>query len=94
MAVKGGYKVIDLKGTAFTSGREASVVGAYEQAANPYGKATMISGLIVSDVVYPDFFAPFVAGENNLSTSVVIGGSTISIVIDSDDNVTVTVTAG
>lgn len=89
--IKGGYKVIDFKGSPFTSGEEASVDGLHAAVSNPYGKATMVSGLVVGDVAYPDFFAPFTEGGGNYSTSVVIGGSTITIAVDSDDNVTVTV---
>lgn len=88
---KGGYRIINLKGAAFTSGEAANVAGSYESANNPYGKATMISGLVVSDVEYPDFYAPFVASSGNMTTSVVIGGSTITIAVAPTDDVTVTV---
>lgn len=89
---KGGYRIINLKGLALTSGEAANVAGAFNSASNPYGKATLISGLVVSDVVYPDFYAPFVENESSMSTSVIIGGSTIAISIADTDDVTVTVT--
>jgi len=89
--IKGGYKVIDFKNTPFTSGEVASVDGIHAAVSNPYGKATMVSGLVVGDAAYPDFFAPFVEGSGSFSTNVVIGESTITIAIDSDDGVTVTV---
>ena len=65
--------------------------GIYAAVSNPYGKATMVSGLVVGDVSYPDFFAPFSEGSGSFSTSVVIGESTITIVVESGDGVTVTV---
>lgn len=88
---KGGYRIINLKGAAFTSGKAANVVGAYEATNNPYGKATMISGLVVSNVEYPDFYAPFIASSGKMTTSVVIGGSTITIAVSPTDDITVTV---
>lgn len=91
MSRNGGYIILDLKGYALTSGVASAFDGAYEIAANPYGKATLISGLAVGDVTYPDFFAPFVAGESSYIAEVVIGSNTIIIAVDEDDNVTVTV---
>lgn len=88
---KGGYRIINLKGTSFTSGTAAKVTGAYESANNPYDKATMISGLVVAGVEYPDFYAPFVPSSGNMAASVVIGGSTITIAVAPTDDVTVTV---
>lgn len=88
---KGGYRIINLKGTSFTSGTATKVAGAYESANNPYDKATMISGLAVAGVEYPDFYAPFVPSSGNMTTSVVIGGSTITIAVAPTDDVTVTV---
>ena len=91
MAKKGGYRIVDFKGAALTSGSEANVPGTYEAAVNAYGKATLISGLVVGDVVYPDFFAPLVSNSGTMEGSVVIGESTISISIAEGDDVTVTV---
>lgn len=92
--VKGGYKIIDFKNTAFTSGQEGTIAGIYDAISNPYNKATMVSGLIVGDTAYPDFFAPFIAGKGSYTTAEVVGGNTVTITIDEDDNVTVTVVAG
>lgn len=89
--MKGGYLIINFKGAALTSGTEANVKGSYAAASNEYGKATLISGLVVGDVAYPEFFAPFVSNAGTYEASVVIGGSTISIEIAAGDNVTVTV---
>lgn len=92
MSRKGGYIILDLNGTPFTSGEAETVPGAYEIVANPYGKATLISGLSVGGVAYPDFYAPFVEGADSFAVAVVIGGNTIDIAVDEDDNVTATVT--
>lgn len=92
MSRKGGYIILDLNGTPFTSAEAETVPGAYEVVANPYGKATLISGLTVGDVVYPDFFAPFIEGADSFAAAVVIGGNTIDIAVGDDNNVTVTVT--
>ena len=91
MSRNGGHIILDLGSLPRTSGEASALDGAYEIASNPYGKATLISGLVVGDVAYPDFFAPFVAGESSYSAEVVIGGGTVTIAIDEDDNITVTV---
>lgn len=91
MSRKGGYIILDLSGHTFASGVAGEVPGAYEVASNPYGKATLISGLTVGDVAYPDFYAPFVEGANSFAASVTIGDSAIDISVADDDDVTVTV---
>lgn len=91
MAIRGGYQIVNLHNKQFTSGQESNVDGVYDIAVSQYGKPTLISGLNVGGVAYPDFFAPALAGNDELTLRVVIGGNTITIVIDSDDNVTVTV---
>lgn len=91
MSRNGGYIILNLGSLPRTSGQASALDGAYEIAANPYGKATLISGLVVGDVAYPDFFAPFVAGESSYTAEVVINSNTITIAVDEDDNVTVTV---
>lgn len=89
--MRGGYIIIDFKNEALSSGEAANVAGAYSAAANPYSKATLVSGLVVGNVEYPEFYAPFTAGEGNYSSSVVIGGKTIAIEVAEGDDVTVTV---
>lgn len=92
MSRNGGYIILDLKGHTFTSGVAGTIDGAFEVASNPYGKATLVSGLNVGDVLYPDFHVPFVEGSGSYDASIVIGGNTIDISVDEDDDVTVTVT--
>lgn len=89
--MRGGYKIIDFKGEALTSGSEANIAGAYEAASNPYGKATLVCGLVVGDVVYPEFFAPFISNAGTMESSVVVNDKTITFSIAVGDDVTVTV---
>lgn len=91
MSAKGGYLIIDLKGKPLTSGSPSAFDGIAAKVANPYNKATLISGLVVGDIAYVDFFAPFVEGENIYSAAVEIGGKSITITVATNDNVTVTV---
>lgn len=89
--MKGGYKIISFKNEPLTSGTPATIDGVYDAIVNTYGKATMISGMVVGDVAYPDFYAPFVANAGTYETEIVISGATITISIASGDAVTVTV---
>lgn len=91
MSRNGGYVILNLGSLSRTSGIASALDGTYAIVANPYGKATLISGLVVGDVAYPDFFAPFVAGESSYTAEVVIGSNTVTIAVDKDDNITVTV---
>lgn len=88
---KGGYRIIDFKKAALTSGTEANIAGAFDAATNSYGKATLVSGLVVGGIEYPEFFAPFAGSSETVSAAVVIGGNTITIEIATGDDVTVTV---
>lgn len=89
--MRGGYKIIDLKSLPLTSGQEAGIDGLFKKLENPYNKATMISGLVVGDIPYPDFYVPFIKNGNNMVGNVVISGASISMVCTPDDNFTVTV---
>lgn len=90
--MRGGYRIIDFKKTVLTSGTEGTIEGAYEAVQNPYGKALQITGLVVGDTVYPDFWGVFTEDSDVYTTSLVIGGNTVEIQIEEGDAVTVTVT--
>lgn len=92
MSRKGGYKILDFKGTPLTSGAGTKIDGIAERLGTGNEKATLISGLVVGDITYPDFFAPFIEGSETIDTTVVIGSNTIKITIAPDDTVTATVT--
>lgn len=57
----GGYQIINFKGTPLTIAADAVVIeGTYEAINANYNgskKATLISGLVVGGVAYPDFYA-------------------------------------
>ncbi len=89
--MRGGYQIINFKNQALTSGESTTIDGIFATVSNPYKKATMISGLTVGDVEYPDFYAPFTENSGNMVSAVVIGGNNITISVTSADAVTVTV---
>lgn len=89
--MRGGYQIVNFKNYALTSGESANIEGIFATVFNPYKKATMISGLTVGDVEYPDFYAPFTENSGNMVSSVVISGATITISVENTDDVTVTV---
>jgi hypothetical protein len=89
--MRGGYKIIDFNGKALTSGTEATIKGAYEAATNPYGKATLISGLVVGGVSYPEFYAPFISDAGTMEAVATINEATITISVAAGDAVTVTI---
>lgn len=88
--IKGGYKIVNFKGIPLTSGSASTIKDTYAEMSNSYNKATIISGLVVGNVSYPDFFAPFVANEGVYETDVVISGHNLTIRVAANDRVTVT----
>lgn len=91
MSMNGGYLILDFGGESFTSGTASTIAGITAKVNNPYNKPTLVSGLVVGNVVYPDFFAPFVENSDNYKSAVTIGDDTITISINDDNEVTVTV---
>lgn len=92
MSKKGGYKIVDLKGTSLTSGTEATIVGMYD-AIESTNKRTIISGLVVGSTEYDDFPVLFTVSGTSFVATQKITGATIDIVVADDDGVTVTVTS-
>lgn len=89
----GGYQIIDFKGYAVTPGQSFSVDGIHEKIAGSK-KATLITGLVIADVEYPEFFAPFTnQNPGRFTTQVRIAGDDMGIEVTEDDNVTI-VTGG
>lgn len=85
---KGGYKIIDFKNVKLTvGGAGVTIPGIFEAVKNTYRKATLLSGLIIGDTVYPDEFGLF--DLNGSSYKTVIHGTT-TITITPADLVTVT----
>lgn len=91
MSLKGGYKIIDFKGTALTSGTEATIPGVYE-AIESTNKRTIVSGLVVGGTEYDDMPVLFTVDSTSFVSIVTLPDSgSISFVVASDDGVTVTV---
>ena len=88
--MKGGYRIINFAKVPLTSGVASTIPGTYEATANAYGKATMISGLVIGGIDYPDFYAPFVEGNSSYTTTVTISGHDLTIAVAEGDSVTVT----
>jgi len=89
--VKGGYLILDLKRKVLTSGTAAVIPGTYQSAVNTYGKATLVSGLSVGAVEYPDFWISFEENAGTYSGSASVSGDTITVSVAEGDSVTVTV---
>ena len=86
--MRGGYRIIDFHGVNLSSGTAVVIKGAYESTGNSHNKATMVSGLVVAGVAYPDFYVAF----DNHSAKTNINAKAITISVAENDNVTVTVT--
>lgn len=87
---KGGYQIVDLKGTALTSGTEATIEGVYAALSNAGGKRTVVSGLKVGGTAYSDVEVLFTLSTTTYTGVLVIGATTITIVVANDDGVTAT----
>lgn len=55
MAIKGGYKIIDLKGVDVTQ-NTMMIEGIYESIESNYGKPLLISGIVINEVEKDDVF--------------------------------------
>ena len=88
--VKGGYKIINLKGVELDSGVAKTVKGVYESLENNYGKATMLSGLNIDGKVYGDMYVNFVVADTDYVATTYLGTVTIS----DDDTVTFNASSG
>lgn len=85
----GGYQILDVTGVDFTSGVAETVKGALAKVISK--KATMVSGLVIGGVSYPDFYAPFIASSDKMQTSVTVGDNALTITVAANDEVTVTI---
>lgn len=92
--MRGGYQIIDFKNVDLTSGTAATIEGTYEAAASPYGKAALISGLVLAGQAVPEFFAPLVNVSDVMTGTATLGEEVITIEIADGDGVTVTVASG
>lgn len=94
----GGYQILDFSGYFFNSEEEANVSGIYEKATSE--KPLLISGLIIDDIKFNDFWITFepetenegiksIYAEKQLSQT-----TKITCYIDENDNITFISTYG
>ena len=85
---KGGYRIVDFKSTKLTTGGSAVVIeGIFKAVKNVYKKATLLSGVIIDNVEYPDEYGVFELDGSDYK--IAIHGTT-TITVKSNDSVTVT----
>ncbi len=82
---KGGYKIIDFKGTAL-SGTAVEIPGILEQIADNYNKPIMVSGVVLNGELQDDAYASVNDTEDTVVLTV-YGGV---ITVNEDDEVTFT----
>lgn len=64
--IRGGYQIVDLHNTAFTVGGDAVIVaGVYEAINNENRKVTILSGINIGGVGYPDTMVRFNKATND-----------------------------
>ena len=83
--IKGGYKIINLKGVSLKSGVAQNIKGTHKAIESNYGKATLLSGLTVNGTDYQDMFVNFTVSGTNYVATTVVGTLTIS----KNDDVTI-----
>lgn len=88
MAIKGGYKLIDLKDSKLTVGKGVTVKGIYNSIENSYNKPLILTGINIGGIERNDVFIDF----NNYSGSYVANiSATEKITITNADLVTIAI---
>ena len=83
--IKGGYKIIDFKGTELGS-TAVEISGIYNQIVDDYNKPIMVSGVSISGELQDDAYASVSNSEDGLTLTVYDGVITVT----DDDEVTFT----
>ena len=87
MAIKGGYKLIDLKDNKFTVGGDGvTVKGIYNSIENSYNKPLILTGINIGGVERNDVFINFAVNSGNYVANI---SATEKITITNADLVTV-----
>ena len=87
MAIKGGYKLIDLKENKLTvGGEEVTVKGIYNSIKNSYNKPLILTGINIGGVERNDSFIDFAFNSGNYVANI---SATEKITITNADLVTV-----
>lgn len=88
MAIKGGYKLIDLKESKFTVGGEGvTVKGIYNSIENSYNKPLILTGINIGGIERNDIFIDFAVNSGNYVANI---SATEKITITNADLVTIT----
>lgn len=88
MAIKGGYKLIDLKDNKFTVGGSGiTVKGIYNSIENSYNKPLILTGINIGGVEKNDVFVDFSDDSGSYVANI---SSTEKITITNVDLVTIT----
>ena len=88
MAIKGGYKLIDLKDNKFTVGGDGiTIKGVYNSIENSYNKPLILTGLNIGNVERNDVFVDFKDDSGNYVANI---STTEKITITNVDLVTIT----
>lgn len=87
MAIKGGYKLIDLKDSKLTVGGDGvTVKGVYNSIKNSYNKPLILTGINIGGVERNDIFIDFAFNSGNYVSNI---SPTEKITITNADLVTV-----
>ncbi len=88
MAIKGGYKLIDLKDSKLTvGGNGVTVKGIYNSIENSYNKPLILTGINIGGVEKNDVFVDFSDDSGNYVANI---SATEKITITNADLVTIT----
>ena len=87
MAIKGGYKLIDLKDSKLTIGDGVTVKGIYNSIENSYNKPLILTGINIGGAERNDVFIDFSDNSGNYVANI---SATEKITITSADLVTIT----
>lgn len=87
MAIKGGYKLIDLEENKFTVGGEGiTVKGIYNSIKNSYNKPLILTGINIGGIERNDIFIDFAINSGNYVANI---SATEKITITNADLVTI-----
>ena len=87
MAIKGGYKLIDLKDNKLTVGGDGvTVKGIYNSIKNSYNKPLILTGINIGGIERNDIFIDFAVNSGNYIANISV---TEKITITNADLVTV-----
>lgn len=88
MAIKGGYKLIDLKDSKFTVGGDGiTIKGIYNSIENSYNKPLILTGINIGGIEKNDVFVDFAVDSGSYVANI---SATEKITITNADLVTIT----